>query len=438
MKSRWEMKKYPMFYGGVRQTYPNVAPGQPIFSKAVKVGSFIFIGPKAGRTITSTWGKMEISDSVGKQVEVTLDKLRSALDEAGSSMNNIVKTIMYVKSFEDVPFINKAETDYYRKYAPRLIDEPPVRNVIQVVSMAHSVFKEEIGAIAVESENKPGWEMKKYPTSSGGKGTYPGSNPGTRMSKSAVVGNLVFISDMDGLILETGKISQSNTVDQTAAALDKIRFALQECGSSMDNIIKSTFYIKNVDDIVPALEAGKKYYQKYAPILIKEPPICGVMHPVALSTPESLVEIEVTAVLDRNHPEWQMKKYQTQKNGENPFCVQAVTVGDLIFCAGANPLIPETGKVPSPLLEEQMAVCLDKIRLALEQAGGSMNNMCRIVTHVKDMKDYARMRKTELEYYQRYAPRLVEEPPGSSPIQPVSLARPDYYIEVGEAMGVVS
>jgi enamine deaminase RidA (YjgF/YER057c/UK114 family) len=40
------------------------------------------------------------------------------------------------------------------------------------------------------------------------------------------------------------------------------------------------------------------------------------------------------------------------------------------------------------------------------------------------------MRKKELEYYQKYAPRLVEEPPASTFMQPASLARPEFLVEI--------
>ena len=55
----------------------------------------------------------------------------------------------------------------------------------------------------------------------------------------------------------------------------------------------------------------------------------------------------------------------------------------------------------------------------------------------KDIKDYQIMRKTELEYYQKYAPRLVEEPPASTILEAASLARPEFLIEV-DVIAVVS
>jgi len=383
------MKKYPMYYNGVKQTYPNVAPGQPIFSRAVKVGGLIFIGPKAGRTLTSTWGKMEISDNVEKQVEVSLDKIRLTLEEAGSSMNNIIKTIMYIKNIEDIPRIRKAELEYYQKYAPLLAEEPPVRNVTQLVSMAHPIFKEEIGAIAVESGDRPGWEMKKYPMYYGDvKQTYPNVTPVMpTISRSAVVGNLIFISDMDGRSLETGESLSDNVEDQMSVALDKIRFALEETGSSMNNIIKIVMYLKNLEDTPLIRKAELEYYQKHAPFLVEEPPISGILQPVTLSKPDNLIEIEAMAVVDRDRPGWEMKKYPKYYDGVKQAYTSSVIVGDLIFCSGVNPLSPETGEIQSNIFEEQMNVCFDKLRLALEKAGGSMNNMCRVVMCMKNMEN---------------------------------------------------
>ena len=40
-----------------------------------------------------------------------------------------------------------------------------------------------------------------------------------------------------------------------------------------------------------------------------------------------------------------------------------------------------------------------------------MENIAKILILLKDVKDYQIMQKSELEYYQKYAPRLVDEPP---------------------------
>ncbi|MBW1802547.1 MAG: hypothetical protein JRJ85_17665 [Deltaproteobacteria bacterium] len=39
----WELKRHPMYHGEVKQTYPNIAAGEPALSKAVVVGNVVFL-----------------------------------------------------------------------------------------------------------------------------------------------------------------------------------------------------------------------------------------------------------------------------------------------------------------------------------------------------------------------------------------------------------
>jgi len=66
-----------------------------------------------------------------------------------------------------------------------------------------------------------------------------------------------------------------------------------------------------------------------------------------------------------------------------------------------------------------------------------MGNIVRTQILFKDIKDYQIMRKTEPEYYQEYAPPLLEEPPASTILEAASLARPEFLVEV-EVIAVVS
>jgi 2-iminobutanoate/2-iminopropanoate deaminase len=90
----------------------------------------------------------------------------------------------------------------------------------------------------------------------------------------------------------------------------------------------------------------------------------------------------------------------------------------------------KTGACLTDTISDQMGVCLDKVKAALEEVGSRMENIVKTLILLKDVKDYQMMRKTELEYYQKHAPRLVEEPPASTFMQPASLARPEFLVEI--------
>ena len=129
------------------------------------------------------------------------------------------------------------------------------------------------------------------------KKTYPLVYAGKkqRFARSVVVGDLIFLSGSSGRTMETGEVSSDNVKDQMIVALDKIRSALDEAGSSMDNIVKTVIYLKRLEDYQTMRDTEVEYYEKYAPSLIENPPASTFMQPASLSKPSMLVEIDVIA-----------------------------------------------------------------------------------------------------------------------------------------------
>jgi len=120
-----------------------------------------------------------------------------------------------------------------------------------------------------------------------------------------------------------------------------------------------------------------------------------------------------------------------------PHLSKAVVVGDFIIGGGCAARTAKSEDTIGTTITEQMKVSLGVIKDTIEDAGGSMDNIIQTFILLKDIKDYPLMREAELEYYRQYAPRLVAEPPVSTVIQPHSLARPDYLIEM-DALSVIT
>ena len=133
------------------------------------------------------------------------------------------------------------------------------------------------------------------------KKTYPLEYAGVkqRYATCVVVGDLVFCSGMTGRTPETGDVSSDNVAEQMVVALDRIRKALEQTGSSMENIVKTIILLKDLEYYQQMRAAELKYYQEYAPRLVKEPPASTYVQPAILARPEFLVEFDVTAVIDR-------------------------------------------------------------------------------------------------------------------------------------------
>jgi enamine deaminase RidA (YjgF/YER057c/UK114 family) len=121
---------------------------------------------------------------------------------------------------------------------------------------------------------------------------------------------------------------------------------------------------------------------------------------------------------------------------ESPKFARSVVVGNLVFVSGCQGQNDQTLKVETDVFEEQMKIALDKVRHAMEETVSYMNNVIKTIMLLKNLKDYHRMRKTELEYYQKYAPLFVEYPPASTFMQ-VNLAKSEFLVEI-DVTGVIS
>lgn len=146
-----EVEHYPMYIGGVKQVYPNVPPGSPIYAKSVVAGNLVFVSGMTGQDVET--GQVSAHDIAG-QMLVALDKVKAALEETGSNMNNIIKTLMLLKNLEDYSTMRKTELEYYQKHAPLLVEQPPASTFIQVASLAKPEFLVEMEVIAVLSRGK--------------------------------------------------------------------------------------------------------------------------------------------------------------------------------------------------------------------------------------------------------------------------------------------
>ncbi len=118
------------------------------FARSVVVGDMVFLSGASGRTMET--GEVS-SDDAGEQTIVALDKVKSALEEAGSSLENIVKVVILFKDMNDYELVKKTEFEYYSEHAPSLAEEPPASTVFQVVSLSKVNMLVEFDIVAVKA-----------------------------------------------------------------------------------------------------------------------------------------------------------------------------------------------------------------------------------------------------------------------------------------------
>ena len=123
------------------------------------------------------------------------------------------------------------------------------------------------------------------------------------------------------------------------------------------------------------------------------------------------------------------KTFGLRYAGKKQKFARSVVAGGFVFLSGSSGRTLETGEVSSDDVRVQTRVALDKIKIALEEAGSSLENIVKVVIYFKDIKDYEAVRETEFQYYREHAPALAENPPASTVCQIVSLSRENMLVE---------
>ena len=108
------------------------------YNQAIRAGGFVFVAGQLGLRP----GEQEmVGTSVAEQTEQVMANLRNILEEAGSGLDRLVKTTVFLQDLADFAAMNDV-------YARHVGERPPARSTVEVARLPSGALVE-IEAIAI-------------------------------------------------------------------------------------------------------------------------------------------------------------------------------------------------------------------------------------------------------------------------------------------------
>jgi len=112
-----------------------------------------------------------------------------------------------------------------------------------------------------------------------------------------------------------------------------------------------------------------------------------------------------------------------QPNGHFSHATAIEAKGKLVFISGMTARHPDGSITGIGDIEAQTRQVCENLKAAVEEAGGTLDDICRVDVYVRNMEHFERIHKIRRQYF-------TGIPPASTMVEVTKFVSPDYLIEI--------
>ncbi|PSW06141.1 RidA family protein [Photobacterium lipolyticum] len=336
------------------------------FSHYNNISAQLPVDPKTGEIVVGC---------VKDQAKQCLDNIKAIVESIDHVMDDVVKLNIFVKNISDIDAIDEVYTTFFQ-------DALPTRTVVAVAALPMSDALVQIDALI-----------------SNGEGTTPQApcalikvSRNTENAPKGLYSQTVAFSHYNNLASQlpvepkTGELVVGGIKEQTEQCLNNIKAILESIDHVMDDVVKTTIFLKDISDAEVVNEVCAKFFPSYVPartVVSAAALPMGALVQIDTSvshgdgTPPQLPEDTRLLVIEANNTE----------NAPKASYSHTVAFSHYNHVSGQLPLDPKTNKLVAGDVKAQAEQCLNNIKAIIESVDHVMDDTVKINIQLKNIAD---------------------------------------------------
>jgi len=215
------------------------------FSHYNNISAQLPIDPKSGKMVAG---------GVKEQAEQCLNNIKAIVESIDHVMDDVVKINIFLKNISDIAAMDEVYPTFFQS-------DLPTRTVVEVAALPLDDALVQIDAVITNGEGTPSQDpcpliKVSRNTENAPKGLY---------SQTAAFSHYNNISAQLPLDPETGEMVAGGVKEQANQCLNNIKAILESIDHVMDDIVKTTIFVKNISDIEAVNEVLTTFFPGYLP-----------------------------------------------------------------------------------------------------------------------------------------------------------------------------
>lgn len=320
-------------------------------------------------------GKMVIG-GIKEQTTQCLNNIKAIVEQIGHTMDDVVKLHVFVKDISNIKIVDEVYKTFFN-------DILPTRTVAVVASLPYNDALIQMDALISNGEGTAPQQPCALIKVSRNTDKAPNDKMATQTVAFSHYNNLSAQLPID---FKTNEIIIGDIKMQVEQCLYNINTILSSIDHVLDDVVKTTIYIKNINDINVINDVCNTFFGDYIPartfIVVEDLPAGALLQIDTVvshgdGTPPQLPEDSRLLVIEANN----------SVNAPTVPYSHTVAFSHYNHISGQLPLDPETLTVVNGYIQAQTKQCLNNIKAIIESVDHVMDDIVKVNIQLKNMLD---------------------------------------------------